>query len=349
MLPRALIRRATAGDVPAIVDLLHQAYEEYQGRLDPPSGAHRESRASVSDLRNREAALVAEQSGRIVGCVFYTFSEDESGRTCYMHRLAVLPAARHQGLGSQLVLGVEAEAAQAGADQIDLGVRIPLVDNHRFYFALDYRIVAACAHEGYDLPTFYLMRKWRKGDQWPLRTIRVVSYDPGWPQAFAAEAARIGPVFGDNLVALHHVGSTAVAGLAAKPIIDMMPVVQDIRLVDAITGDLIMLGYQPMGEYGLPGRRYFHRTVDGERTHQMHVYGADNPEVVRHLALPAYLRAHPEEAARYAACKQAAAAAAPHDIEAYMDYKDGLVKELEQLALVWYAEQAHPASADLPA
>ena len=65
--------------------------------------------------------------------------------------------------------------------------------------------------------------------------VRVEPYNPDWPAAFQREAARLRPVFGKNLVALHHIGSTAVPGLAAKPILDIMPVVWELEQVDERT------------------------------------------------------------------------------------------------------------------
>ena len=80
--------------------------------------------------------------------------------------------------------------------------------------------------------------------------VRVEPYNPGWPAAFQREAARLRPVFGKNLVALHHIGSTAVPGLAAKPILDIMPVVWELEQVDERTRQFERLGYECLGEFG---------------------------------------------------------------------------------------------------
>ena len=99
-----------------------------------------------------------------------------------------------------------------------------------------------------------------------MRKIVVVDYHPEWAEAFQREAARIAEVLGENMVAIHHIGSTSVPGLCAKPIIDIMPVVRDIGAVDGCNAGFVALGYTPMGEFGIPGRRYFHKGGD-ERTH----------------------------------------------------------------------------------
>jgi GrpB-like predicted nucleotidyltransferase (UPF0157 family) len=161
-----------------------------------------------------------------------------------------------------------------------------------------------------------------------LRTIIVAPYNPDWPLQFRAEAAKIAAVFGPDLVSIHHIGSTAVPGLSAKPIIDMMPVVRDIAAVDLFNPAMIRLGYQPKGENGISGRRYFVKGDDASRTHHVHIYAPDNPEVKRHLDFRDYLIAHPVEAQEYAALKVELARQFPHDIESYMAGKDGFIKEI---------------------
>lgn len=164
----------------------------------------------------------------------------------------------------------------------------------------------------------------------------VTNYDPNWPSAFESEAEKVKAVFGDELAAIYHIGSTSVPGLPAKPIIDILLVVRDIEQADQHNGDMIALGYEPMGEFGLPGRRYFRKGGDN-RTHQIHAYQADNTsEIGRHLAFRDYLRAHPAEAAAYGALKEQLAGQFPEDIQSYMDGKDSFIKDREQRALAWW-------------
>ncbi|CDZ81906.1 dephospho-CoA kinase/protein folding accessory domain-containing protein [Candidatus Rubidus massiliensis] len=89
------------------------------------------------------------------------------------------------------------------------------------------------------------------------RTVKVVSYDPKWPLMFEAEAALIKQALGSNCLAVHHIGSTSIPGLSAKPIIDILPVVKNILEVDASTEAMENLGYDVKGEYGIAFRRYF--------------------------------------------------------------------------------------------
>lgn len=164
-------------------------------------------------------------------------------------------------------------------------------------------------------------------------------YSPGWPAAFTLEAERLRGLLGDTIVAIHHIGSTSVPGLAAKPIIDLLPLVRDINQVDALTPRMVQAGYKAWGEYGLPGRRYFTKDRDAYRTHNIHMYQVDDPETHRHLAFCAYLRTHPPVRDEYAALKRQVYALYPADIQAYNDGKNDWIKAIEVDALAWYWKQ----------
>lgn len=170
--------------------------------------------------------------------------------------------------------------------------------------------------------------------------VRVVGYDPRWPQMFAEEAEKIQKILGGNCVAVHHIGSTSVPNLAAKPIIDILPVVRELRLVDEKNAGFEALGYECMGEFGIPGRRYFRKGGD-ERTHQIHIFAqASAHDIARHLAVRDYLRAFPQEAAAYGELKRRLARQYPEDIDGYCDGKDAFVRALEQRALAWKKNRA---------
>jgi len=167
------------------------------------------------------------------------------------------------------------------------------------------------------------------------RKIEVVKYDEKWPKLFEEETLLIKDIFRDELLEIHHIGSTSVPGLKAKPVIDIMTVVKDIENIDKYNEKMKNLGYESRGEYGIKGRRFFLKGGDN-RTHHVHIFQYDNIEAIqRHLAVRDYLRAHKEEAKHYAKIKKQAAEKYPHDIEGYCDYKDKFVKELEKKALDW--------------
>lgn len=165
----------------------------------------------------------------------------------------------------------------------------------------------------------------------------VTDYNPQWPDIFEVEANRLREVFGEELIAVHHIGSTSVPGLKAKPIIDIMPVVRDIKVVDEFNDKMMRLAYEPMGEYGIPGRRYF-RKGEEVRTHQIHIFQINSRDIERHLAFRDFLRQHAYEARKYGELKVKLADRFPNDIEAYMDGKDDFIKNLEQTAIKWQGE-----------
>ena len=111
------------------------------------------------------------------------------------------------------------------------------------------------------------------------RKITLVPHNPNWDKQFKAEAATLTQLFGDNLISIHHIGSTAVSGIQAKPIIDMMPIVWDIEQVDNLNDGMPELGYIHKGEHGIPGRRYFRKGSDDDHTHHIHVYQIANPNI----------------------------------------------------------------------
>lgn len=169
--------------------------------------------------------------------------------------------------------------------------------------------------------------------------IRVVDYDPSWPERFRREAAVIRAVLGDDCRAIYHIGSTAVPGMAAKPIIDILPVVEDLEAVDDTASAFAALGYEYLGAFGIPGRRYLRKGGD-ERTHQIHIFAqGDWTNIDRHLAVRDYLRTHPAEREAYVLLKRRLAAEHPWDIEGYCDGKEAFMHRLEAVALAWWMER----------
>ena len=102
------------------------------------------------------------------------------------------------------------------------------------------------------------------------------------------ESKRLKQIFGNEILAVHHIGSTSVQGLKAKPIIDIMLVVKDINVVDKFDNEMKNSGYDPKGENGIPGRRHFQKGGDN-RTHHVHIYGVKSEQIERHLVFRDYL------------------------------------------------------------
>ncbi len=164
----------------------------------------------------------------------------------------------------------------------------------------------------------------------------LVSYDPDWPKVanlLSVKLRALGPL----LVAVHHVGSTAVPGLCAKPIVDLMPVVVSLEALDQERGIVEKLGFEWHGELGIQGRRYCTlNNADGVRIAQLHFFLADSPHVQRHLAFRDYLRAHAPLAADYDKEKMRARNLHPNDSHAYSEEKAAWVKSTEAKALRWF-------------
>ncbi|NGX26212.1 MAG: hypothetical protein K940chlam6_00127 [Chlamydiae bacterium] len=158
-------------------------------------------------------------------------------------------------------------------------------------------------------------------------TIEVVSYNPQWPELFASEAELIKRALGNNCITIHHIGSTSVPGLSAKPIIDILPVVRDIQTVDQATRAMESLGYEVKGEYGIAFRRYFQKSKN-VRTHNVHVYQEDDPEISRYLKFRDWMRSHPEDAETYAKLKQELSANS-QDMLHYCNGKDAFVASID--------------------
>ncbi|MBC7894180.1 MAG: GrpB family protein [Cytophagaceae bacterium] len=167
-------------------------------------------------------------------------------------------------------------------------------------------------------------------------TIVLAEHDPAWTSAFSIEAASVAATLGDALLALHHVGSTAIVGIRAKPVIDMLAVVTDVSRLDAMPNVLAGLGYEAKGEFGIPGRRYFRKDSEaGVRTHQIHAFGEGSREIQRHVDFRDYLRAHPVDARAYEALKLDLAVQCNGDMELYGDGKTMFIRDIERRAALW--------------
>jgi GrpB-like predicted nucleotidyltransferase (UPF0157 family) len=157
-------------------------------------------------------------------------------------------------------------------------------------------------------------------------------YNPDWPRMAAGHAERL-RVLGSTLVNVHHIGSTSVPGLAAKPIIDLMPLVTDLADLDRERGRIEALYYEWHGEFGIAGRRYCTLSAD-----QLHFFQSDSPQAERHIAFRDYLRAHPAVATAYENEKCRARDLHPNDSHAYTDEKSAWIRKTEATALIWYAK-----------
>lgn len=154
----------------------------------------------------------------------------------------------------------------------------------------------------------------------------VVEYDPRWPQWFAEIRARLTPYLGELVI--EHVGSTAVPGLAAKPIIDVAVVVPTAELVPTAIERLIAAGYQHEGDLGITGREAFALPPDAVHYHHLYVVVEGNKPHQDHVLLRDHLRTNAVDRERYADLKRELAHLLHTDRSAYVEAKAALVEEL---------------------
>jgi GrpB-like predicted nucleotidyltransferase (UPF0157 family) len=155
----------------------------------------------------------------------------------------------------------------------------------------------------------------------------IAAYDPGWPARFARLRDRLAAALGPLAVGIEHVGSTAVPGLAAKPIIDLDVVIATPADLAAVIERLRPLGYDHEGDLGVPGRDAF-TSPPGSPPHHLYVCPAGSPALDRHLALRDLLRSDPEAADAYADLKRSLAARFRDDRVAYTDAKSAFIEAL---------------------
>jgi len=130
--------------------------------------------------------------------------------------------------------------------------------------------------------------------------IKIAPYNPAWPGLFAAKAEKIQKALGDNFIAIHHVGSTSVPGLAAKPKIDIIAVVRDLNLPDNTLTDL---GFIYKGGFNLPLRKTYTLRRPSISVN-LHIFEEDDPEIELNLLFREYLKGNPDALEKYAKLKE---------------------------------------------
>lgn len=169
--------------------------------------------------------------------------------------------------------------------------------------------------------------------------VSLVDHDPAWAARAADLAGQLRGAVGDILLAVHHIGSTSVPGMVAKPIIDLLPVVEDLAALDSRRDRVTALGYDFYGEYGVPGRRFFALHANGTRLVHLHFFEQGSDQIGHNIAFRDYMRAHPQVAAAYVAEKYRARALHPDDSHAYTREKAAFIVRTAVDAHAWYAAQ----------
>ncbi len=179
----------------------------------------------------------------------------------------------------------------------------------------------------------------------PQYAVELKPHSEEWKWAAEREASRFRELLGENAIAIHHIGSTSIPDILAKPVIDLTPVVRDLDELDQAELRIRAAGYSWWGEFGIVGRRFCtlidHAT--DRRIANIHCFLAESPDIDRHLAFRDYLRAFPEKARKYEAEKLLCQQLHPNDTGAYADAKAAWIKAVEREALLWFHSKQQSA------
>jgi len=149
------VRAAHAGEAGILLRLLALAFSEYEGKLDPPSGAHGETVESIAGKLGEGGAFICHHGDAAIGCIFYAPKDDY----LYVGRLSVVPEYRKRGVGDLLLSAAEQHATTLGLPSVRLGVRLVLEALQAYYATRGYASIGLHSHPGYTQPTFVEMEK----------------------------------------------------------------------------------------------------------------------------------------------------------------------------------------------
>ena len=169
-----------------------------------------------------------------------------------------------------------------------------------------------------------------------MRTIDLKSYSDQWPKLYKIEAEKIRKLLHKNYMASYHIGSTAIKGMISKSTIDILIEVRNIEEIDFVLKDFKGLGYISEGEYGIKGRRFFHKGGD-KRTHHIHIFETGNPEIQRHRDFVEFLSCRPVWAEKYRRLKIALADKYKSLPNEYSEGKREFIEKVDREAKKWKA------------
>ncbi len=165
-------------------------------------------------------------------------------------------------------------------------------------------------------------------------SVHLTDYDPQWPIFFNDEKRRLERIFGKNIIAIEHFGSTAIPGLKAKPIIDILIGLPSLSLSDKYIQELTKLGYTGFGEAGVPGRLYFIKRSP-LISYNLAITNYNSNIWKDNIILRDYLKTHPEDANQYAQFKENVISSGVGTLLEYSKLKHDFVQTLLGKARIW--------------
>ncbi len=164
-----------------------------------------------------------------------------------------------------------------------------------------------------------------------MKTNRIIvqPYSALWEQSFRDIRAELQDALGKLALRIEHVGSTAVPGLSAKPIIDVDVVIRDYSVFEAVVSGLRAIGYTHEGDLGIAGREAFrYEGKEHLQKHHLYICPLDSAELERHIAFRDYLRSHPEAVQEYSRLKEEGARLYPNDVDQYIQHKSPFIEKI---------------------
>ncbi|MCD6040014.1 MAG: grpB 3 [Gammaproteobacteria bacterium] len=187
-------------------------------------------------------------------------------------------------------------------------------------------------YDGIDYPhVLYRMKNYRKAE--------IIPYNNKWPDIFRQEAKKIQLVLGNIIKKIHHIGSTAIPNMPAKPIIDMILECEDISKIEKIKIGLQPLGYLYFSRQIIPYRSFFTRRHAEEMGFHLHIYEQGDPQIKRHVNFRDYMLTHLDDAKVYAELKLKLAKQFKEDINNYVIGKDKLIQQIDPKAKLWLGKR----------
>lgn len=317
-----LIERCTANG--------HRGWLELRRELWPgcADDEHLAEMSAFCAEPGRFAQFIAyDESGRAVGFVEASIRRDyvngaRSSRVAFLEGLHVVPGARRHGIGRELVERVELWASAAGCSELASDALLDNRTSHAMHEALDFVETERVVFFRKELPV-------ARGHGAPAPIV-ISEYSADWPRMFAEEAGGLRAAFAPDTVEIEHVGSTAVPGMGAKPVVDILLGAQSLAVIEGRIGALEARGYRYVPEFEalLPQRRYFAKPKDGPAQFQLHAVERGSAFWDEQAGFRDVLRSDPAIFQRYLALKRRLAESFRTDIGGYTEAKAPFIRQV---------------------